>query len=204
MNQSHYSVIDASCAKGFQLTAGSTLRVINSMGSQVVATWAFTGSDMIEYMSMEHSRIHSDSSRPKVGTIFYTNKHSPILELAADSSPSVHDWFLAACNQQRYEQLGHKGKHANCADNLKAVLDEMGQTHSIEPCPLNLFENVSFMFGDSMKINQPVAMPGDSVWLKALTDCFVVLSVCPQDILPTNGPDLTPTKIEVELSLQAG
>ena len=199
MNHSQDTIIDACSARGFQLKAGSTLRVINSMGSQVVGTWAFAHSSMSEFMSMEHSRIHSSSSRPQTGTVFYTNLHQPILELTADRSPGVHDWYLAACNQQRYELLGHSGAHANCADNLRTVLSELGHVPSVEPCPLNLFENVSFMFGDSMEIKQPVAMPGDYVWLKALVDCLVVLSVCPQDILPTNGPDRKPRSIEVEI-----
>jgi hypothetical protein len=192
-------MIDACSAKGFQLKAGSTLRVINSVGSQVVGTWAFARSSMSEFMSMEHTRIHSKSSRPQIGTMFYTNVHEPILELTADRSPGVHDWFLAACNQQRYELLGHPEKHANCTDNLNAALDELGHSLSFVPCPLNLFENVSFLFGESMEIKQPVAMPGDYVWLKAQIDCLVVLSACPQDILPTNGADLTPKSVEVEV-----
>ncbi|MGI9352457.1 MAG: DUF1989 domain-containing protein [Rhizobiaceae bacterium] len=199
MRQSQVTTIKACSSQGFQLTAGSTICVINSMGSQVIGTWAFARSNIAEFMSMEHTRIHSKSSRPQIGTVFYTNTHEPVLEMVADRSPGVHDWFLAACNQQRYELLGHKGKHANCTDNLHAALEDMGHSIPFVPCPLNLFENVSLLFRDTMQIKQPVAMPGDSVWLKALIDCLVVLSSCPQDILPTNGPDLTPRSVEVEI-----
>ncbi len=204
MNQSQITTIDAGMAQGFRLSTGSTLRIINTMGSQVVGTWAFARSSMTEFMSMEHSRIHSSSSRPQIGTVFHTNLHEPILELCEDRSPGVHDWYLAACNQQRYELLGHQGEHANCADNLRAALGELGHSPTCVPCPLNLFENVSFLFGDSMEIKQPVAMPGDYVGLKALIDCLVVLSSCPQDILPTNGPDLTPRSVDVEIVQPAG
>ncbi len=199
MNQSQFTTIDACSAQGFQLCAGSTLRLINTMGSQVIGTWAFTNSSITEFMSMEHTRIHSTSSRPQIGTVFYTNTHNPILELSADRSPGVHDWFLAACNQRRYELLGHQGKHANCTDNFHAVLADFGHSLPFVPCPLNLFENVSLMFGNSMKIKHPVAMPGDYVVLEALTDCLIVLSSCPQDILPTNGADMTPRSVEVEI-----
>ncbi|MEP0943844.1 MAG: urea carboxylase-associated family protein [Rhizobiaceae bacterium] len=199
MSRSQFATIDAGAADGFHLTAGSKLRLINTTGSQVVGTWAFTNPDLNDYMSMEHTRIHSTSSRPQLGTIFYTNMHNPILEICADRSPGVHDWFLAACNQNRYELLGHQGQHANCTDNFHAVLDKVGRSHSYVPCPLNLFENVSMMFRASMEIKNPVAMPGDYVDLKALSDCFVVLSSCPQDMLPTNGPDLTPNSVEVEI-----
>ena len=79
MNQSQFATVEACSSQGFRLTAGSTLRVINSAGSQVVATWAFARSSMTEFMSMEHSRIHAKSARPQIGTVFYTNTHEPIL-----------------------------------------------------------------------------------------------------------------------------
>jgi uncharacterized protein YcgI (DUF1989 family) len=200
MNRARTYQISACAAEGFELDAGSTIRVINTMGAQVVGTWAFVHADITEFMSMEHTRIHSQSSRPQLGTLFYTNKHQPILELTADRSPGVHDWYLAACNQQRYEQLGHQGKHTNCTDNLHSVLNNFGHTISFVQCPLNLFENVSFMFGSPMEIKPPVTMPGDYVCLKAHIDCLVVISACPQDILPTNSEDLIPRGVEVEIT----
>jgi uncharacterized protein YcgI (DUF1989 family) len=38
---------------------------------------------------------------------------------------------------------------------------------------------------------------GDAVTLRAELDCYIVVSACPQDIVPINGGD--PTPIEVEL-----
>lgn len=198
MTLSTKTEIAARSAEGFDLGEGATLKVINTYGAQVVAVWAFVGSDMQEHMSMEHTRIHAKSSRPGPGTVFYTNHHRPILELTVDSSPGVHDWYLSACNRQRYELLGHPD-HENCADNLHRVLHDLGRHISFVPSPLNMFENVSFLFGAPMDIKEPVAMPGDHVCLKARMDCFVVLSACPQDILLTNGPDHEPRSIEVEL-----
>ncbi len=193
-------VVAAGLGAGFALPAGATMRIINTFGSQVVATWAFPQPISGEYMSMEHTRIHADSSRPQAGTVFYTNRHRSILEMTADSSPRVHDWYLAACNQPRYELLGHDGPHGSCEDNLAQVLAAHGGPAHFVPCPLNLFENVTFMFGAPMEIKSPVSMPRDDVYLRARLDCLVVLSSCPQDILETNGPDRTPNSVEVEVS----
>lgn len=203
MNDTRTVEIAPRSANGFYLETGTTIRLINTFGAQVVATWAFVRPDASEYMSMEHTRIHANKSRPQLGTVFYTNFHRPILEMTEDSSPGVHDWYLAACNQQRYEMLGHRGKHANCADNLFSVLNGLGYPNGFVPSPLNLFENVSFLFSDPMEIKTPVAMPGDYVCLKALTDCLVVMSACPQDILPTNGPDRIPRRVDVELPVSS-
>ena len=39
--------------------------------------------------------------------------------------------------------------------------------------------------------------PGDSVTLRAEMDCFVVVSACPQDIVPINNQRPTPVAIEL-------
>jgi uncharacterized protein len=39
--------------------------------------------------------------------------------------------------------------------------------------------------------------PGDFVTLRAEMDCLVVVSACPQDIVPINGNDPTPVAIEL-------
>lgn len=199
MNQITTAEIAPRSSRGFSLNAGQTIRVINTFGAQVVAIWAFDPDNMDEFMSMEHTRIHAKNSRPGLGTVFFTNHHRPILEMTKDSSPGVHDWYLAACNQQRYELLGHQGEHDNCSENLHIALKEFGNPISFVPCPLNLFENVSFLYGAPMEIKEPVAMPGDFVCLQARFDCLVVLSACPQDIASTNGPDHIPRSIEVEV-----
>jgi uncharacterized protein YcgI (DUF1989 family) len=200
MPQRKTVIIAPRSAKAFHLEAGSKIRLINTFGAQVVAAWAFVPSKTTEYMSIEQTRIHAHNSRPQLGTLFYTNFHTPILEMTEDSSPGVHDWYLAACNKQRFEMLGHEGEHASCEDNLYTILKDIGHSVSFVPCPLNLFENVSFLFGNPMAIKEPVAMPGDYVCLKAQIDCLVVLSACPQDIALTNGPDHVPRSVEVEIT----
>jgi uncharacterized protein len=39
-----------------------------------------------------------------------------------------------------------------------------------------------------------LSKPGDRVVLRAVMDCIVVMSACPQDILPINGAALAPTE----------
>ncbi len=191
--------IAARSSKAVHLTSGETLSIINTFGAQVVAVWAFVPTDISEFMSMEHSRLHAKSSRPERDTVFYTNLHVPILKMTADTSPGVHDWYLAACNQQRYDLLGHSEPHANCTDNMHSALRDAGYEVPYVPCPLNLFENVPVLFGNTMDIKEPVSMPGDYVSFSVLRDCLVVLSACPQDIAMTNGPDHVPRSIKYEV-----
>ena len=47
-----------------------------------------------------------------------TNRRRPILKIMEDTAPGTHDTLLAACDRYcyRYELLGCKEYHRNCAD----------------------------------------------------------------------------------------
>lgn len=154
-------VLKARKALAVRLERFDRVRVINTYGSQVVDTWAFDLSDPPAFMSMEHTRVHASHPTPVAGTVFLTNHRRAILEMTADTSPGVHDWFYAACDRYRYEMLGYEGVHDNCSDNLKGILKDEGLAAEFVPCPLNLFENVPLATGGSMAIEPPVGKPGD-------------------------------------------
>jgi uncharacterized protein YcgI (DUF1989 family) len=178
-------LIPARKAVAVHVAQGEVLRVINTHGQQVVDTWAFV--DTGEWMSMEHSRLHMGRVNPRVGDTFVTNARRPVLTLAGDTSGGVHDTLLAACDRFRYELLGAPG-HDNCTDNLHAALAAAGLTVPFTPSPLNLFENARPAPDGSIEIAPPVSTPGSDVTLRAELDVLVVLSACPQDLAPTNGP----------------
>jgi uncharacterized protein YcgI (DUF1989 family) len=177
--------IPARTAVAVRVARGHALRVINTHGQQVVDTWAFAGER--EWMSMEHSRLHMGRVNPCVGDRFVTNARRPVLTLAEDTSGGVHDTLLAACDRFRYELLGAPG-HDNCTDNLHAALATAGLQVPCTPSPLNLFENARPAPDGSIEIAPPVSTPGSHVTLRAELDVLVVLSACPQDLAPTNGP----------------
>jgi uncharacterized protein YcgI (DUF1989 family) len=73
------------------LPGGGCVKLINTHGSQVVDTWAFNAADPNEFMSMEHSRSCLEKLVPAVGDSLYSNRRRPILTVAEDTSPGVHD-----------------------------------------------------------------------------------------------------------------
>ncbi|MAN77161.1 MAG: aminomethyltransferase [Rhizobiales bacterium] len=189
--------LKAQTAQAFALDRGKTLSVINLHGSQVVDVWAFVLEDPSEFMSMEHSRVHCSDPWPRLGTRFVSNRRRPILEISGDSSPGVHDWYLAACDRWRYELLGCTDYHANCTDNLHNTLKTHGVKSHVTPAPLNLFENARS--SGEFAISAPISHAGDTVELLVHLDVLVVLSVCPQDMVPTNGIDMVPRDVEVQI-----
>ena len=45
-----------------------------------------------------------------------------------------------------------------------------------------------------------VSEPGDRVTLRAELDCIAVMSACPQDMTPINGPDMRPVELHFEVT----
>ncbi len=169
------------------------MRLINTHGTQVVDTWAFNAYELGEFMFMQHSRVAFSRLMPRVGDVLVTNQRRPILELVEDTSPGIHDTLCAACDRYRYELLGCEGYHRNCTDNLFEGMSELGLTPPEVPSPFNTFMNIPVL-DDNVSIDflPPVSKPGDYLVFKALIDCVVAFSSCPQDIVPINGKDCTP------------
>src|SRR5262249_10144774 len=159
----------------------------NTHGEQVVDTWAFVADQLVEFMSMEHTRATLLKLRPGVGDKLVTNKRRAILTLTEDTSPGVHDTLMAACDNERYGLLGCTEYHDNCTDNLHAAMNALGVGAPETPSPLNLFMNIPWTPSGALSFEAPVTRPGDHVVLRAELDVIVAMSACPQDILPING-----------------
>jgi uncharacterized protein YcgI (DUF1989 family) len=191
--------IPARKGKAAALKAGQRIRVVNTHGEQVVDTWAFSRADLAEFMSMEHTRASLLRVRPRVGDALYTNRRRPILTLIEDTSPGIHDTVIAACDRWRYIELGVKGFHDSCTDNLAAALAELGLKPPETPSPLNLWMNIPFAADGGLSFEPPVSKKGDYVVFRAEMDAVMAFSACPQDILPINGVGRAPTEAHFEI-----
>jgi uncharacterized protein YcgI (DUF1989 family) len=175
------------------LAAGQTIRIVNTSGKQVVDSWAFDAHDLREWLSMEHSRVSLRKLIPQVGDTLLSNRRRPMLRLIEDTTAGHHDTLMAACDARRYELLGAVGYHDNCSDNLHQALAAIGLASSLVPCPLNLFMHVPWKADGSLSFERPTSEPGQHVALRAERDLTVVLSACPQDLIPVN--DMRPADV---------
>jgi uncharacterized protein YcgI (DUF1989 family) len=187
MATSEIVTIPARRGMAARVAAGQRIRVINTHGSQVVDTWAFSARDATEWMSMEASRAWFLRLAAAVGDTFVTNQRRPILTLVEDTSGGAHDTLIAPCDAPRYRLLGVEGHHDNCRDNLHAALAALGITVPATPSPLNLFMNIPWTADGRLAWGEPVSTPGSYVLFRAEMDLVVAFSACPQDILPING-----------------
>jgi uncharacterized protein len=192
-------IVPARRGRAVRVPLGATVEIINPAGSQVVDTWALCSSDLAEHLSMEHTRTTLGRMIPRVGDSLFSSARRPMLTLVADTSPGIHDTLIASCDAERYRMLGHVGYHDNCHDNFIAALAELGLTAPSVPAPLNLFMNVPWSPDGALRFEEPRSRPGDLVRLRAETDLIVVMSACPQDLVPVNGRDQRPTEVHFRL-----
>ena len=181
------------------LRKGQSLRIVNTHGGQVVDLWAFLrpapASGAVEHLSMPHSVVTLGRIKPLVGDVLVSDLRRPLLRLIEDRSPGTHCMLFAACDPARYALLGVKGHHDNCADNLRRAIATQSLALAYVPTPLNLFMNTKFTEHRVMTIEAPEAAAGDSVTFGAERDCVVVMSACPQDLLPVNAHGCTPQAV---------
>ena len=190
--------IPARRGKAAHLRRGQSIKIINTHGEQVIDTWAFVEDHMVEFMSMHHTRTSLLKLIPGAGDQLVTQKRRPILTLAEDTSPGIHDTLIAACDNERYGLLGCTHYHDNCTDNLHAGLAALGLRADLTPAPLNLFMNIPWTDG-RLSFEEPMSRKGDYVVLRAEIDCVVAMSSCPQDMLPINGKGCQPTEAHFQI-----
>lgn len=191
MNQQRHT-IPARKGASVALSQGQKLRVENTHGSQCLDVWAFNAADFSEYMAMEATRSWNSKLMPVLGEVFVSNRYRPMLKLAEDTSPGVHDTLMCCCSPGIYAKMGHPG-HDSCEENFHTTLKAIGREASFTPGPLNLFLNFPVASDGSISRKPPVSKPGDYVVLEALLDVVVVFSACPQDLSVVNGAKKTPT-----------
>jgi uncharacterized protein len=183
--------------RAVRVVPGESFRVIDVEGAQVADLFAFCADDVSEYASAEHTRVHVDRLLPRVGEYFVTNRRRPILLFAADDSPGVHDMLCAACDPTRYAGLGVEGWHASCQENLQKAMAQLGYERVEVPQSINLFMNIPVGEDGSLGWEPAPTSPGASVTFRAELESVVVVSACPQDIVPINAGEPTPVEIEL-------
>jgi uncharacterized protein YcgI (DUF1989 family) len=190
------TVVPAGTGRAVIVRDGQCARVVDVEGGQVGDVFAFCADDPAEYLSAPHTRTHVARLFPHVGESFVTNRRRPILTLAADTSPGIHDMLIAACDPERYQALG-VGKHASCAENLRIALAGMGIETEVVPQPINVFMRIPITAQGDLTWLPAASEPGDAITFHAATDCVFVVSACPMDLNAINGH--RPTALEIEV-----
>lgn len=199
--------IPASHAHAVALKAGTSFRLIDLYGKQVIDMSAFvvpfppkldSGSTSpetsrgniasAEHLSASYTRFHTSGQPITIGESIYTNMDRPLLRLTHDDV-KTHDMTFMSCYPKLYESRGFKsGEHRSCASNMVEAFTPFGMRHLSEVRdPFNVFQNTP---NYSLKpLNTSRA--GDWCQFEVLIDCVVGWSCCPFDLDGFNGGRVT-------------
>jgi uncharacterized protein len=165
-----------------RLPEGRRLRIVTPKGQQAADFFAYRADHVGEWLSPNHTWVTTRSVRPRRGDSFLSRFRRPMLDFVEDGAGGVHDMMIAACDQGRYEQFGHRAAHANCSDNLRNAMQRLGYSIDVVPQPINFFTNTA-VEPDGKFVSPPnPVQPGAYVELLARMDLLCVISACPFDL----------------------
>jgi uncharacterized protein YcgI (DUF1989 family) len=189
------TVVPGGEGRALRAETGCLVVVENVAGGQVGDLFAFNVYDPGEYLSAAHTRAHNWSLFPAVGEPFVTNRRRPILTVVEDALDGGHDMLIPACDTTRYRRLGAPN-HRSCAANLSEALDAHGIRVADPPQPVNLFMPVPIGPDGRFTLTESPAQAGDRVVLRAELPVLVVVSACPQDMVPLNRGGVSDLALE--------
>jgi len=175
---------------------GELVRVVDVEGHQVGDMWAIDATDPGRWLSASHTHDRCERLFPAVGEQFRDQLGEPILQLAADTSPGVHDMLFPSCDPSLYESRGLPG-HPNCRDNFLAAAAAAGISLPVVPDPVNLFQNSGPQPDGRLAVGTAASLPGQFVSFLALRDLVFVLTACSVDYPPLNNGHCSPLRIEI-------
>ena len=192
-------IIPAAGHWGRILRRGQTLRIVDLEGKQAVDFLCYNAEDPSE-------RYNAADTMKYAGTIFLTTDHGIYSDMGrrlftiVEDTCGRHDTIGGCCSAEsnlfRYGVEGTPG----CRQNFLRALAPFGLGKKDIVANVNWFMNVPVGPDGTMAIVDGVSKPGDYVILRAVMDCIVAMSACPQDILPINGRTGTTTEAHFSIS----
>lgn len=189
-------VVPAQSGRAVRAGRGDLVAVADVRGGQVGDLWAVDAADQLRWLSAGHTRDRSERLFPAVGEDFRDQYGDPILRLAADTSPGVHDMLFPACDPPMYAARGLPG-HPNCRDNFLAAAASAGLSLPVVPDPVNLFQNSAPQADGKLVIGAAASRPGDAVSFLALRDVVIIVTSCAVDYPPLKNGRCTPLQIQI-------
>ena len=189
-------VVPAQSGRAVSVSCGDLVRVVDIEGHQVGDMWAVDAADHGRWLSVSHTRDRCERLFPAAGGQFRDQRGEPVLELADDTSPGVHDMLFPPCDRWLYQSRGLVG-HPNCRDNFLAAAALAGVVLPVVPDPVNLFQDSGPGPEGTLAIGVAASSPGDAIAFIARRDLVVIVTACSVDYPPLKQGYCSPLRIEI-------
>jgi uncharacterized protein len=188
--------VPAQSGRAVSVSRGDLIRVVDIEGHQVGDMWAVDAADHGRWLSVSHTRDRCERLFPAVGGLFCDQRGEPVLELAGDTSPGVHDMLFPPCDRWLYQSRGLAG-HPNCRDNFLAAAGSAGIVLPVVPDPVNLFQDSGPRPDGTLAVGVAASSPGDAISFIARRDLVVIVTACSVDYPPLNQGHCSPLRIKI-------
>lgn len=189
-------IVAAQSGQAVSVARGELVRVVDVEGHQVGDMWAIDAADPGRWLSASHTRDRCERLFPAVGEQFRDQHGEPILQLAADTSPGMHDMLFPPCDPPLYQSHGLP-RHPNCRDNFLTAVAVAGISLPVVPDPVNLFQNSGPQPDGRLVVGAAASLPGQFVSFLARRDLVFVLTACSVDYPPLNNGRCTPLRMAI-------
>lgn len=189
-------MVPAQSGRAVRVGSGHLVAVADVLGGQVGDLWAVDAADQRSWLSAGHTRDRCERLFPAVGEDFRDQHGDPILRLAADTSPGLHDMLIPACDPPMYAARGLPG-HPNCRDNFLAAAATARLSLPVVPDPVNLLQNSAPAADGKLVIGAALSRPGDAVSFVALRDVVIIVTSCAVDYPPLSDGRCTALQIRI-------
>jgi uncharacterized protein YcgI (DUF1989 family) len=179
------------------LKKGQFLKVTDPRGQQVSDLFCVDLHDTADALSPGRSIDYNDTIFLTTGSILYSNRSRPMLEIVSDDC-GRHDFLLTPCSLAMFQIVaGNSSYHPSCHENLAKALFQVGLTPDQITGSFNIFMNVAVSSDEKgrIEIKTPQSNAGDSIVLKACMDLAVGLTACSHE--ETNNGICKPIHYEI-------
>jgi uncharacterized protein len=180
-------LVAAGSGVGIRLRRGEQIRVIDPEGGQSGDLLAVS-QDGRERLSNGRTFDYGGKIYLSTGDVLWSDRSSQMMTIVADDV-GRHDFLYSPCSIEMYRmQYGVTGYHANCHDNLRSAMRDVGIELDFMPTPLNVFMNVAVAADGRLSFGPPKSRAGDSIVLRAEMDLAIALTACPASTCNGGAP----------------
>lgn len=182
-----------------EIKRGDVLQIIDEEGQQVADLVAFNKKDLGEHISATQTNKLNAHLNLKEKDFLYSTDCNKMFQITKITNPKVHyNFIFSPCadmdNAIRFPDIP---KGETCLGILKRVLKkyDLDWRNMLEPFSVGL--NLHIDKDWNMRTEAPLSKAGDYVEIKALVDCVIGITACPQDRNLCNGDKLTPIRVKI-------
>ena len=187
-------IVPPMSAKAFNVTAGQTVRIVDTQGKQGGDFVAFKATDLTVKLSQARTRMENRKVAVTKGDGLWTNTFPPeVMFTITGDTFGTHDLLYPPCCRYALEKRFDVSRDG-CLENLANALKDWNVKPSEVPDPLNLFFYVAVDEAGGMAASEPASPPESSIDLKAEMDCIVAVSTCS---VPFTGRDSSEYQVTI-------